>query len=400
MRSRRPAALALVFAASTLLSLLGVDLVLRFMGWPPERGPLAWKITVPWKDGINSLGFRAKEPAATRRLPRILLLGDSHLEGYHLTRRQTLGPRLKRHLANRGWPVEVVVMGAGGWGTDQQLIALQHYFETLQPDAVVVYYTHRNDLWNNLFPTHMGTPKPTYRLDDGALVPPDPALWRTPGTESGTAASFGIVPAVRRIAAGGYPTDLEWEQTLPPRQPAPTAEEDTPSLGAFYAEATGQALWDEEDLESERSHFAYLKDPPTPRLQYALALQGALLSEMKRFTEAQGVPLLFFRPQLPSETWSGTFAHRGRAYRLSGPAADARLRAVFEAAGVPLLEIDELELAHTWLPKDLHLNPNGNQFIAQQVGDWLLEQLPRPEPGDGRGRSAAGAAAQGRSSTQ
>ena len=400
MRSRRLAALTLVFAASAVLSLLGVDLLLRFMEWPPERGPLAWKVTVPWKEGVNSLGFRAKEPTAARRLPRILLLGDSHLEGYHLTQRQTLGPRLKRHLANRGWPVEVVVMGAGGWGTDQQFIALQHYFERLQPDAVVVYYTHRNDLWNNLFPTHMGTPKPTYRLDGGGLVPPDGALWRAPGTGSDAPSPYGIAPAIRRLAAGGYPTDLDWETWLPERQPAPAAGAGTVPLGEFYAEVTGQTLWDEEDLESERSHFAYLKDPPTPRLEHALRLQGALLSEMRRFTDAQGVPLLFFRPQLPSETWSGTFEHRGRAYRLSGPAADARLRAVFEASGVSLLEIDDLEIAHTWLPKDLHLNPQGNRFIAQRVGDWLLERLPGTGSADAEGPGATGRPVQGRSSTQ
>lgn len=165
---------------------------------------------------------------------------------------------------------------------------------------------------------------------------------------------------------------------MPPRTHAPPARDGQARLGDVYQEAYRPELPDWEDLESERPHFAQLKDPPTPRLLYALRLQAALVSAMKRFCDERGVPLLFFRPQLPSSFWEGEVAYRGRSYRLSGARADARLRELFTSAGVPLLEIDDLELAHTWLPRDAHLRPAGDRFVASRVGDWLLARRAVP----------------------
>jgi hypothetical protein len=111
---------------------------------------------------------------------------------------------------------------------------------------------------------------------------------------------------------------------------------------------------------------------------------------MKRHCDARGVPLLFFRPQLPSSLWEGVFAHDGRSYRLSGSAADARLRELFANVDAPLLEI-----AYTWLPRDAHFNPTGNRFLAARVGGWLLarraarlEATPRSSASTQRPRSS------------
>jgi lysophospholipase L1-like esterase len=374
-RSRsRAASAALLLVALTLA--LGVsEGVPRKLERPELRGPLAWKTSLDWSEGINELGFRAKRPARTGRTERILLLGDSHIEGYHTKLRDTFGAKLQQYLRHRGWPVEVLALGAGGWGTDQQLIALQLYADELEPDQVLVYYTHQNDIWNSLFPTHMGTPKPTYRLaDDGQLVPPDPALWRPARPDPNARAVHGILPAVRRLLGGGHASDSEWEATLPARVAAPAAGPDLPVLAEVYEDTFGLALWDGEDMESERSHFAHLKHPPTARLQYALELQQALFAELKRECDARGIPLRVFRAQALAAIWEGEYAHLGRSYTLSFRAASERLRTLFAAIDVPLLEIDDLTLAHTWLPRDAHLNPAGNRFVAERVGDWLLAE--------------------------
>lgn len=359
---------------SAVLALGAAELTLRWLARPEVRGPLGWKTSLEWSEGTNELGFRAKRPARRKPGERILLLGDSQIEGYHVNLGDTFGAKLQQYLRHRDWPVEVLALGAGGWGTDQQLIALRLYIEELDPDQVLVFYTHQNDIWNTLFPTHMGTPKPTFRLADGQLVPPDVFLWRPPRPEPTARALHGILPALRRLLRGGYASDLDWETTLPARVAAPQAGPDLPLLADVYEEAFGLALWDGEDMESERSHFAYLKNPPTPRLLYALGLQQALIAEMKRECDARGIPLRFFDPRLMTQLWEGEFAHAGRAYSLSFRAAAARLRGVFSAADVPLLEIDDLTREHTWLPKDAHLNPAGNRFVARRVGDWLLAQ--------------------------
>ena len=48
---------------------------------PEVRDPLAWKTSLDWREGTNELGFRAKRPARRKPRERILLLGDSQIEG-------------------------------------------------------------------------------------------------------------------------------------------------------------------------------------------------------------------------------------------------------------------------------------------------------------------------------
>lgn len=363
---------AALLLVSLLLALAVAEGILRWLERPEMRGPLAWKTSLEWSEGTNAQGFRGKSPSEKHRRNRMLLLGDSQLEGYHLRLGDTFGAKLQRYLRHHDWRVEVLPVGAGGWGTDQQLIALRLYIDEFDPDQVLVFYTHANDIWNSLFPTHMGTPKPTFRLVDDQLIPPDPWLWRTPRPDLSAAARHGVLPALRRLLQGGYASDAAWEATMPARTEAPAANADTPELSEVYEAAFGLELWDEEFMESERSHFAHLKHPLTARGRYALELQRALFAEMQKECAARGIPLRVFRRTLMPELWEGEFAHRGRAYTLSSSAAAARLRDVFAGLDVPLLEIDDVEIEHTFLPKDAHLNAIGNRFVARRVGEWLL----------------------------
>ena len=384
-RSRLAPVLLLVASIAGMVA--AAEWALDAAGLPERPGPLAWKTTVPWSEGVNTLGFRGKNPARGKRGERLLLLGDSQIEGYHVRRRDTFGPKLKRYLQHRGWEVDLVSLGAGGWGTDQQLIALREYGDLLEPDLVVIFYTFTNDVWNSLFPTHMGTPKPTFRLDGDTLVPPDAALWRAPQEPTEVAAAHHGLGALWRRATTGYPSDADWEDVLPAPVEAPPAGGDLPSLAEAYRAAFGLELWEGEDLHTELSHFAHLKEPATPRLQHGMRLQRALFAEMKRECAARGIPLYVFRPLLAADFWEGEFEHGGRAYRLSGRAAAKRLREMFASLDIPLLEIDDLGPEHTWLPKDKHLNPLGNRTVAARVGDWLLAQ--RAAGGEDRSASFA-----------
>ncbi len=364
-------------AVSLVIALGGAELALDALALPARPGPLAWKTSVPWSEGVNALGFRGKGPRPRKRRHRILLLGDSQLEGYHLVRQDLFAAMLQRFLRRRDWSVEVIALGAGGWGTDQQLLALREYADRIQPDQVVVFYTFQNDIWNTLFPTHMGTPKPTFRLQGDALVPPDPALWRAPHEAPDAARAHHGLRALLRRAVTGYPGDADWEAFLPPPRTAAPAGPHVPSLAESYEQSHGLALWDGEDLHHERSHFSHLVEPPSPRMQHALRLQRALFAEMQRECAARGIPLHVFRTMLTIDAWEGTWAHDGRAYTLSARAATARLRALFASLGIPLLEIDDLTPEQTWLPKDAHLNPRGNRHVAERVGRWLLAERTR-----------------------
>ena len=66
-------------------------------------------------------------------------------------------------------------VGAGGYGQDQELLALREYYSKYRANLVLLWQTPGNDIWNNIFPTHWPTnanPKPTFWLEDGRLKGP------------------------------------------------------------------------------------------------------------------------------------------------------------------------------------------------------------------------------------
>jgi hypothetical protein len=76
--------------------------------------------------------------------------------------------------------VSVLSIGSGGWGQDQELLALQAHIKAAVPSAVVLWFTEGNDLWNNTFPTHFpkdGTPKPPH----DAVISKTDGHWNTEG---------------------------------------------------------------------------------------------------------------------------------------------------------------------------------------------------------------------------
>jgi hypothetical protein len=129
---------------------------------------------------INELTLRGR-PFSPHRpgRRRIVLVGDSQVEATTLPFSDIPEIRLERFLnAGAGRPqFEVRSVAASGWGQDQQLLALQQYFERFEADYVVLWLTPRNDFWENSFPDRSTEPieanslrvKPTFLLKNGAL---------------------------------------------------------------------------------------------------------------------------------------------------------------------------------------------------------------------------------------
>jgi hypothetical protein len=98
----------------------------------------------------NSGGWKDVEHQAKKEngSVRILILGDSHTFG--MVPLKQLYPRvLERLLCNAGFDAEVISMGYGGWGTDQELVALKRTGLSYEPDIVINQFD-TNDLVNNL----------------------------------------------------------------------------------------------------------------------------------------------------------------------------------------------------------------------------------------------------------
>jgi lysophospholipase L1-like esterase len=101
---------------------------------------------------LNRQGWqdRDHEFLKPKRVFRVLVIGDSVTFGA-IVPPDTIYPRvLEREMQKAGYNVEVISMGYGGWGTDQQLEALKLEGIKYQPDLVINQFTS-NDLSDNLF---------------------------------------------------------------------------------------------------------------------------------------------------------------------------------------------------------------------------------------------------------
>jgi hypothetical protein len=138
------------------------------LGWAKPRGARGvierpeYKVEL----AINRHGLRGPERghAKPAGVKRILLLGDSFVEGYTVDEEATVRASLERMLESEG-PVEVINGGTHGYSTDQQLLFFRAEGRRYAPDEVVLLFYY-NDLHGNV--SRDG--KPWFDVADGALV--------------------------------------------------------------------------------------------------------------------------------------------------------------------------------------------------------------------------------------
>ena len=144
-----------------LLRLLGVRLagstytLHRELGWGLRPGATAWHTGegVAWSQ-INRHGFRDKDRSFEKPpgVYRIAVLGDSYTEARGVDMDKTFTALAEQDLqACPGFAggVEVLNFGVSGYGTGQQLLALQKQVWQFDPDLIVLQFFAGNDLFNN-----------------------------------------------------------------------------------------------------------------------------------------------------------------------------------------------------------------------------------------------------------
>jgi hypothetical protein len=114
----------------------------------------------------NSQGFRDSERAYEKPtgVYRVLVIGDSFVQGFGLDERDTFASVLERELKARNGrpPVEVMKMGVGGWGPSNYWRVLRNVGARYSPDFVVVAFypgndfqeaetEHYNGVWNGVW---------------------------------------------------------------------------------------------------------------------------------------------------------------------------------------------------------------------------------------------------------
>jgi hypothetical protein len=136
------------------------------LGWFPIRNSQkkfmgARLITVKH----NSDGFRDKNHGVKNK-KRIAFLGDSFVWGYDAEQHERFTDKLQLLLPE----FEIINMGVSGYGTDQEFLLAQKWFDHYQPDIVVLIFTETDWFDNNDNYVYNGYYKPLYDVADGKLV--------------------------------------------------------------------------------------------------------------------------------------------------------------------------------------------------------------------------------------
>ena len=92
----------------------------------------------------NREGFRGPEPALSKK-PAIAFLGDSFVWGYDVDAAERFTDKLQAK--HPEWTV--YNLGVSGYGTDQEYLLLQKYFDTFKPNVVFLLFCVGNDHEDN-----------------------------------------------------------------------------------------------------------------------------------------------------------------------------------------------------------------------------------------------------------
>lgn len=248
--------------------LLGMRLSTNFAGWQRREGEV-WVTTNRFHQRDHDRPLA--KPAGTFR---IAILGDSYAEAQQVEIDEAFWSVAERELAGcetlAGQEVDCVNFGVSGYGTAQQYLQLCERVWSFEPDLVVLAFLPYNDIRNNSKRLEPETYRPFFELVDGKLVldrsglEGDASVARFQGSRWIRLKHFCI--AHSRLCGLVYQV----------RQ----------ALRAGGQVAAGEPVVGEVGLDAQ---VYSLEDP---EWQEAWEVTAALLTAMKRETDAHRVPLV------------------------------------------------------------------------------------------------------------
>lgn len=313
---------------------------------------------------FNSHGLREREISPTRGVTnsRVLVLGDSFVEGAQVPAESTITRQLETLLQAR-WPnhvPEVINAGNAGFGTAQELLFWEHEGVAYQPDIVVLVYFVDNDLPDNGYrvarerkldttrrPFFVPDGKGGIELRPGAAPPPD------------TFAS--VRPALRRsVTYNLLENFLLWHEAR-----------------------------EQEQAQIGKNRPTYQIDPPA-EWDEAWWVTEQILARLQRSVRASGAELMvvaapsFF--QVDDDAWRWLVGGTRDRDRYEQDVPNRRLAEIAQRQGLHFLDllpaIREAQRggAQLYFPADGHWTAEGHAFAARQFFDYLilLGYTPRP----------------------
>ena len=433
---RKLVTLFLLLGLYVLLSVFALELGLRlFAKVPPTAAPgFFWRTPDPltgwslqpntsgrWYNAmyefdvevhVNELGLRAPDSVGYAKSPdvyRILVLGDSFVEAVQVSFEQTFGQQLAELLNDAGASIqedvrriEVINVGTGGWGNDQQLLWLRHEGHKYSPDLVILAFFPANDYMNNYMPLEFANQqairKPWFEWAEGQLLlhdfPFDPEKTE-PGRQRMrelAAPGFAVSTAETTVNPGALQGLGEWlhQSSALHRYLDPRLRAASPNFASWLA-TTGLIEAGRETADraqgSEYIPVAYgiYADPLPSPWPEALVTTRALLDEFKQETSQLGIPLRGLLIPAAEELLPGMWAQllntypamRMQTWSIAQPAEQTK--ALFADAGIPLLDLAPMfrqQLADgnaLFLYEDRHFTPAGHTVAAYHLALWLVQ---------------------------
>jgi GDSL-like Lipase/Acylhydrolase family len=312
----------------------------------------------------NSGGWKDVEHQLSKRngSVRILILGDSNTFGY--VPMKNVYPRvLEELLSDAGFGAEVISMGYGGWGTDQELVALKRSGLSYEPDIVISQFD-TNDLIDNVV-SDPNLPKPfRFEVINGELnlrtVQPRPVPWlknfllKSHVVFYANSARWAISKRISQFRKEGE------RQVKEKTNESPSGKNPTDQYFVWHMSQRGG-----------------------PDIETAWLLYEKLIEEMKRSSEQKRAIFILFNGVekgllawakragriVEDETGHDGVLWDGKFYPIYYLRHVERLQEIAGRIGVSLIPTNRI---YTRFINDSHSNIEGNRRMAEDIFDFLI----------------------------
>ena len=299
---------------------------------------------------INAAGLRdvpvPREPPDSGE--RLLVFGDSFVEGWGVEVEQTVSGRLRQILARD----QVLNFGVAGYGTDQEMLRFQKEGAAFHPDCVVVFY-YVNDLWNN--------------VSDWGI-----------GTEQGYKPHFSFATGGRlRLEGVPVPRSPYWDEDYWERASWGQRFQHYLTQHWHIYVLVRKALTPKMSRDQGQFYDALYGLDAEGRYERAWEASGILLATFKTAAEKSGARfLLVYVPaivQVEAEEWAPKLRDLVGPIDLLKP--NKRLEAIAARYGIDFLDLypafeEEVQRQPLYY-RDSHWNPAGHDLAARQIAARL-----------------------------
>ena len=313
---------------------------------------------------FNARGLREREVAVPKPagLYRVMVLGDSFVEGAQVPEADTVARQLEGILAGAapGRQVEAINAGNAGFGTAQELLFLEHEGAAYGPNVVVLVYFVDNDLPDN-----------GYRVARERKLDTTRRPFFVPDGNGGIELRPGLAPSPDRFEAL-----RPWLRGL-----------------VTYNTIENFLLWHEareqEQAQIGKNRPTYLPEPPK-EWEEAWWVTEQLLGRVQVAATSIGAELVLVAApsfyQVDADAWEALIRNTSDYNRYRQDTPNRRLAEIAERQGLRYLDLlpavrEAQEAgAKLYFPADGHWTSAGHQFAARQIADYLTSAGVAPRP--------------------